>query len=304
MSAIAAPQSELELLARVFAAPESLAVVTRLRDSAIIALSPGFGCRFGIQPGEVIGRTALEAGLWRDAAHRASVLNLLQQQGSITGEPVSIRARDGRQYDGLMTCALIEHAGEPHLFSLIQQVREYASEAEARTREIESLRTLILESEVGVYRRRGLPHGLIDANPALARMLGSPSAQALLAACAGRAEFDYVDPAHARHLDERLRAEGRFAHVRAEIRRFDGSSVWVSESARAVFDADGRLLHADGTMIDISGQMHAEQALAQSEALHRNLVENSRDAVFLMQHGRSSTPTRRSRSSSSAAPRT
>lgn len=286
MSAIAAPQSELELLARVFVAPESLAVVTRLRDSTIVALSPGFGARFGIQPDEVIGRTALEAGLWRDAAHRASVLNLLQQRGSITGEPVSIRARDGRQYDGLMTCALIEHAGEPHLFSLIQQVREYSTEAEARTREIESLRTLILESEVGVYRRRGLPHGLIDANPALARMLGSSSAQALLAACAGRTDFDYVDPAHARRLDERLRAEGGFSHVRAEVRRFDGGTVWVSESARAVYDASGQLLYADGTMIDISGQVHAEQALAQSEALHRNLVENSRDAVFLMQHGR------------------
>jgi diguanylate cyclase (GGDEF)-like protein/PAS domain S-box-containing protein len=276
----------LELLTGVFLAPESLAVVTRLSDSVIVGLSPGFATRFGIQPDEVIGRTALEAGLWRDAEHRASLLGLLQQQGSLTGEPVSIRARDGRQYDGLMTCALIEHEGKPYLFSLIQQVREYFTEAEARTREIESLRTLILESEVGVYRRRGLPHGLIDANPALARMLGSPSSQALLAACAGRAEFDYEDPAHAQRLDECLRADGRFSHVRAEVRRFDGGTVWVSESARAVFDAEGRLLHADGTMIDISGQVHAEQALAQSEALHRNLVENSRDAVFLMQHGR------------------
>lgn len=285
MPEVDAPLSPFDLLTRLFAASETLAVVTRLGDRTIVGLSRGFETRFGIRPETVIGRTALEAGLWRDATHRAGVLNLLQQQGSITGEPVSIRAPDGRQYDGLMTCALIEHAGEPYLLSLIQQVREYASEAEARTREIESLRTLILESEVGVYRRRGPPHGLIDANPALARMLGCESVPALIAASARRADFEYVDPTHAQRLDALLRGDGRFAHVRAEIRRFDGSSVWVSESARAVFDADGRLLHADGTMIDISGQVHAEQALAQSEALHRNLVENSRDAVFLMQHG-------------------
>ena len=39
-------------------------------------------------------------------------------------------------------------------------------------------------------------------------------------------------------------------------------------------------------LVDITAQVHAEQALTQSEALYRNLVENSRDAVFLMQHGR------------------
>ncbi|MCB1612583.1 MAG: PAS domain S-box protein, partial [Xanthomonadales bacterium] len=38
--------------------------------------------------------------------------------------------------------------------------------------------------------------------------------------------------------------------------------------------------------VDITVQVRAEQALSQSEALYRNLVENSRDGVFLMQHGR------------------
>ena len=280
------PLSELQLLTRVFAAPESLVAITRLRDSTMVGLSQAFESRFGIAPSEVLGRTALEAGLWRDAAQRNSVLNLFLQRGSVTGEPVSIRAPDGRQYDGLMTAALIEHGGEPYLFSLIQEVRQYATEAEARTREIESLRTLILESEVGVYRRRGLPHGLIDANPALARMLGCASVQALVAACSSQADFDYVDPAHAESVNALLRSDGRMSHVRAEVRRFDGGHVWVSESARAVYDSDGKLLHADGIMIDISSQVHAEQALTQSEALYRNLVENSRDAVFLMQHGR------------------
>lgn len=286
MSAPDAPLSELALLARVFAAPESLAVVTRLADGIVVGVSPGFHARFGIDPTEVVGHTALEAGLWRDAAQRSSVLNMFRQRGSITGEAISIRARDGRQYDGLMSCALIEHAGQQYLFSLIQDVRQYASEAEARTREIESLRTQIMESDVGVYRRRALPHGLIDANPALAQMLGCATAQALIAACAGRSEFDFVDPEQGERIHELLRTQGRYSHERAEIRRIDGGSVWVSASARAVYSGDGSLLHVDGTLIDISVQVRAEQALLQSEALYRELVENTLDGVFLMQHGR------------------
>ncbi len=282
----AATPSVLELLTRVFAAPESLTVITRLPDGIIVGISRGFELHFGIKPADAIGRSALDAGLWRDAAQRAGVLNLLQQRGSITGEPVSIRSYDGQQYDGLMSAALIEHDGNPYVFSLIQDVRQYATEAQARTREIESLRTLILESEVGVYRRRARPHGLIDANPALAHMLGCGSAPALIAACAGHLDFDYVDPQHAARIHALLRQDRRVTHVRSEIRRFDGGSVWVSESARAVFADSGDLLHVDGTLVDITVQVHAELALMQSEALYRNLVENSRDAVFLMQHGR------------------
>lgn len=281
-----ATPSVLELLTCVFAGPESLAVVTRLRDSIIVAISNGFQIQFGIKPEEVIGRTALESGMWRDAAQRAGVLNLLQQRGSITGEPVSICARDGRQYDGLMSGALIELDGEAYLFSLIQDIRQYQTEAQARTREIDSLRTLILESEVGVYRRRAPPHGLIDANPALAQMLGCGSAAALIAACSNHPHFDYVDPLHAPRIHALLRQDRRITHERAEIRRFDGGTAWVSESARAVYSSDGELLHVDGTLVDISVQVRAELALAQSEALYRNLVESSRDAVFLMQHGR------------------
>jgi diguanylate cyclase (GGDEF)-like protein/PAS domain S-box-containing protein len=286
MSAPNAPLSELELLTRVFATPESLAVITRLRDSIVIGISPGFSAQFGIEPADVVGRTALEAGLWRDAAQRAGVINMFVQRGSITGEAVSIRGHDGRQYDALMSCALIEHAGERYLFSLIQEVRHYATEAEARTREIDSLRTLILESEVGVYRRRGPPHGLIDANPALAQMLGHGSAQALIAADSGRSAFDYLDPGHAERMQALLRSHGRYAHQRAEVRRADAGTTWVSESARAVYSGDGILLHVDGTLVDISVEVRAAQALEQSETLYRKLVENSRDGVFLMQHGR------------------
>ena len=62
----------LELLTRVFAAPESLAVITRLRDGIIVGVSPGFEARFCIASAEVVGRTALEAGMWRDASQPES----------------------------------------------------------------------------------------------------------------------------------------------------------------------------------------------------------------------------------------
>lgn len=286
MSAKVSTAFALDQLARLFAGPETLVVISRVRDQAVVALSPGFASNFGLDIEAAIGRTAVEIGLWRNQHQRDAVLHLLHQQGSTTGEPVSIRGPDGHDYDGLMSAALIEHDGESYLFALIQDVRRYDSQLLARTREVDSFRTLIMESEVGVYRRRGADGALLAANPALARMLGYPGPEALLEACRGQTHFDYVDTALATGLDSSIAALGLLPQRRAELRRADGRPVWVTETARAVPGEHDEVLHLEGTLVDISVQVQAEQALVQSEMLYRNLVENSRDGVFLMQHGR------------------
>lgn len=285
MSGSATNLSVLEHLTDVFGSPTTLVVVSRLSDGLVVSVSPGVETLFGASRAKMLGRTASELGFWRNPEHREGMLNLLKQRGSAIGEPVSMRTRDGHDFDGLMTCALIVVDGEQLIFSLIQDVRSYASGAQAQSREVASFRTLIMESEVGVYRRLLNPPGLSAANPALARMLGYASADELLARSAGQLAFDYLTPGHDADIAAKLAKTGRISHVRSEIRRADGSSVWVSESAHAVMGVDGKLLHVDGTLIDVTMQVSAERALTQSEALYRNLVENSRDGVFLMQHG-------------------
>lgn len=286
MSAPTAQPSVLHLLTRLFDGGDSLAVVSRLRDGRIAAISPGFLRLFGMPEAEAIGRTAVELGLWPDEGQRNAVIARALQRGSSTGDAVSVRALDGRHYDGLMSCSVITLDGERHLFCLIQDVRSYQDEATARRREFDSLRSLIMDSEVGVYRLRGPAQRLVEANPALAQMLGHASVPALLAAVGADALLDHVDRAHAARLQSLLTERGRYAHVRSRLRRRDGSVLWVSESAHAVRGSDGELLHVDGTLIDIGEQVRAEEALRQSESLYLNLVQNSRDGVFLMQHGR------------------
>lgn len=273
-------------LTHLFVAPDTLALLSRLRDGLIISASPSFQAVLGIAPDSMVGRSALELQLWRDNAQRESVMARIRQRGSASAEPVSMQSPDGSHLDGLMSCALIEADAEHYLFTLIQDIRRYDSEAQARQREVESFRALVMASDVAVYRRRVSPPALVDGNPALARMLGADSADALIAASAGSAHFAYADPDHGAWLQQQLLGHGRVANVRAQILRPDGSAIWVSESAHRVSDRLGAPLFIEGTLVDITVQVRAEQALRQSEALYRNLVENSRDGVFLMQHGR------------------
>lgn len=276
----------LTQLAGLFTGTGSLVLLSRVSDGAVVAISPGLAEVVGLAPEQILGRTALELGLWRDAGNRASIIELIRQRGAAIAEPISILSPGGRHLDGLMTSVLIRHEGSAYFFALIQDVRAYASEADARQRELASNRALVMQSAIGFYRVDLQSHRLLELNPALARMLGATDTLEVLAAPLCTHGFDYVRPEQAGFLRERLLREGQFVDERCELRRLDGGTVWVSESARLVRDGNGQPLQREGTLVDISLQVVAEGAFAQSEALYRNLVENSRDGVFLMQHGR------------------
>jgi PAS domain-containing protein len=77
MSASTPSVAVLEHLTLGFAGPETLAVVSRFEDGEIVALSPGFDAFLSVPRSVLIGRNALDIGLWRDPKQRSSVMKLL-----------------------------------------------------------------------------------------------------------------------------------------------------------------------------------------------------------------------------------
>lgn len=277
--------TSLQAFAQAFAGMTALVLISRVDDSRIVAISPGFTQLLDITEDEAIGQTAVGLGLWRDEQSRRAILALLKKHGVAAAQPVSIRNRRGEHYDGLMNCCVIEFNGDPYLYTLILDIRRYASELDARAREMDSYRTLAMETAVGLYRRRCSDGQLIEANVALARLLGYRDVDPLLSSARPIPAFPYVDPDTGQALQAQLQQLGGFRNERAQWQRRDGGTVWVSESARLVRGDDGNPLYIEGTVLDISNLVQTETALQQSETLYRHLVENSRDGVFLMQHG-------------------
>ncbi len=65
------------------------------------------------------------------------------------------------------------------------------------------------------------------------------------------------------------------------VRGGDGATVVLEESACGFFDRDGALCRLVGVTTDITDRKRAEEALQQSEAKYRALVESSPDAVAM-----------------------
>lgn len=84
----------------------------------------------------------------------------------------------------------------------------------------------------------------------------------------------YVDPKRCAEIERLLEKQGQIQGVEYQVRRKDGSVIWVSNSARTVRDGNSTVLYYEGTIEDITTRKEAEEKVHESlEKLQRTLDE-------------------------------
>lgn len=267
-----------------FSQSDSVVVLIDPRDSAIVEVNAAFEAALGCRAADVIGRLPLDLGLWADPNDRTRLWEQIRRSRRAVDLPIRLRAADGRTLVGTMYCELVGSGERRGLLCLSSNLRAEDG-APPGLAAADGYRQLFLTAAEGIYRR--LPGGgFIDANPAMAGILGLESMEAVLHDYGAQAPEIYDQPGRNEQLAQILARQGLFDGEISRIRRADGSVAWIRESARAVRDAAGEMLFREGTMIDITHQVQMEQALRHSENMYRILVEHSHDGVYLIQHGR------------------
>jgi len=123
----------------------------------------------------------------------------------------------------------------------------------------ERYRVLVENLPVGVYRTT--PDGrFIEANPALARMLGLRTPAGLLSY---KVEAFYVKKEDRSGHLAKLAGKPRY-FTEFELRATDDRKFWVRDYCQAVKGADGTILFLDGVLLDITERKRAEKRLKQA----------------------------------------
>jgi PAS domain S-box-containing protein len=101
----------------------------------------------------------------------------------------------------------------------------------------------------------------ITANPALARIYGCDSPEEVTAKFTDIERQLYVDPVRRNEFLRSIEESGTVSDFESKIYRSDGSTVWISEKARAVRDSSGSLLYYEGLIEDITQRKQAQESL-------------------------------------------
>jgi PAS domain S-box-containing protein len=143
--------------------------------------------------------------------------------------------------------------------------------AEQRLAE-ESYRKLFEGSVDGIYVTT--PGGrLLNANPALARMMGYETPEGLIGGVNDIARTVYVDPQLRAEYQARMQRDGMIREFEYQVRQRDGGILWLSDSATAVRDETGQVVRYEGTVRDITDQKRAEDAIAEGRRLLQEVID-------------------------------
>ena len=143
--------------------------------------------------------------------------------------------------------------------------------AEQRLAE-ESYRKLFEGSVDGIYVTT--PAGaLLNANPALARMMGYDSPEELIRSVSDIAHTVYVHPAAREQYQFLMQRDGMVREFEYQVRQREGMILWLSDSATVVRDETGAVVRYEGTLRDITDQKRAEDAIAEGRRLLQQVID-------------------------------
>ena len=245
-----------EKFTKAFHASPDAINLTRIEDGSYLEVSEGFTRSTGWTREEVVGRSALDLGIWAHPEDRARAIRLIRDHGEYTGLEAAFRRKDGSLITGLMSGKVMEVDGAPCLLTITQDITDRQL-AEQTLRSTERrLRTVLAYSQAIIYQLGP------EARFTLSEGLGLGKIGLRPGQIVGHSVFEAFgwDP---RVLDQARRAlQGQASRETARFRDRTFDNLLTP-----VFDDRGCIESVIGIATDITERQQAEEALLAERGL-------------------------------------
>jgi PAS domain S-box-containing protein len=262
-----------EKFSRIFQVSPQMLAISDLKDGRFVDVNDLFLETVGYERSEVIGRTAAELGLFVDPGQRDEALRILSEKGCFRNHEALVRNRNGETRSGLLSGSLLDLENGRFLLTTLIDVSDL-KRSEAALRTSEARLSGFMDSALdGIFL---LDSGLrfVQINRRAAELLNRRREEVI-----GRSVVDILpagfDPGRFARFGEVIRT-GEPVEVEDAVRHPVFGDMHFIVKAFKVGDGLGLIAH------EITGRVEAERALARSERRFRALIENSTDAIALL----------------------
>ena len=126
-------QSEDRYQRAFHSSPDSI-TISFLSDGTFLEVNEGFERITGYTRDEILGRTSLELGIWKDPAARGEIADILRRDGIVRGYETVFCGKDGREVVGRLSATIIDLRGSMCMLATVRDVTAH-KEAEDQLRQ-------------------------------------------------------------------------------------------------------------------------------------------------------------------------
>ncbi len=234
-------------------------------EGRLIYANPAFVRAFGYMSfREIKGINVSQ--LWLYPEKRQWFKEAMAQDGKVDAIEIKLKDRWGKPFwvlaSGIAvrddTGKVAKYQGTFINITRIKEAEEKLKESEKRYRE------LFQESAAGIFRTT--PDGeILMMNPRSLEILGFRDLTELKHSKV--AQDVYYNPEGREAFKKHLESRGKLEGYEIQLKRKNGSPVWVKMYARVHYDQEGKPLYYHGTVIDITKQKELEIQLRQSQKM-------------------------------------
>jgi PAS domain S-box-containing protein/putative nucleotidyltransferase with HDIG domain len=253
------------------------AIVMSDNSGRVLLVNKEFLNLFNYAEEEVIGKFVDQLIVPDDLREEAISITKRVGKGERIGLESIRQRKDGTQiFASILASPIIVNNVQVAVYSIYRDITERKKAEEALRESEEAFRGIFENAPIGIYRTD--PQGkILMANPTLVHLLGYSSFEEL--AQLNLEEGTYYPEYPREEFKKQMDEKGKILSLESVWKTKDGTDIYVSESARAVFDEKGKPIYYEGMIADITERKRVQEELKENYERLQKTMEGTIHAM-------------------------
>lgn len=233
--------------------------INRLSDGMYVSINEGFTKLTGYSREDISGKTSVDLDIWIDSETRDRLVSELKTDSRSENLEARFRKKDGGLLIGLMSAAIIDLNGIPHILSITKDITK-SKNIEYELKQEQFMVNALLENLDDHIYFKDLESKFLRINKSHATSFGLQNPDDAI----GKTDFDFFTTEHAQQAfddEQEILRTGKSVSKIEKLTRADRPDSWSLSTKLPLYDTSGRIIGTFGISRDITEQKKSEQQI-------------------------------------------